>query len=110
MIVIDVSVFIDSLFSSNVERYQKSIEFLKASEGLSLYAPRIFRVELIAVARRLGFKGERKDLTKIIDKINLVGEDKVINIAEYVADHVHPRAVDAYYYSYCNTDRKHASF
>ena len=70
MITVDVSVIIDSLFSSNVERYQRSVNFLKASEGLPLYAPRIFRIELIAVARRLGFMGERKDLTKIINKIN----------------------------------------
>ena len=97
MIVVDVSVFIDSLFSSNIERYQKSIDFLKAVEGLPLYAPRIFRVELIAVARRLGFKGGRESLVKIIEKINLVREDEIINIAEYVADQVHPRAVDAYY-------------
>ncbi len=97
MIVVDVSVFIDSLFSSNIERYQKSIDFLKAAEGLPLYAPRIFRVELIAVARRLGFKGGRESLVKIIEKINLVGEDEIINIAEYVADQIHPRAVDAYY-------------
>jgi len=97
MIVVDASVFIDSLFSSSAERYQKSIGFLRAADGLLLYAPRIFRVELIAVARRLGFKGGRRDLLKVIEKLNLIGEDNIINVAEYVADQIHPRAVDAYY-------------
>lgn len=97
MIVVDASVFIDSLFSSNDERYQKSVNFFKACNGLPLYAPRIFRVELVAVARRLGFKGERKELTKLVDMINLISEYSIINIAEYVADSIHPRAVDAYY-------------
>jgi predicted nucleic acid-binding protein len=97
MIVVDASVLIDSLFSSSPERYQKSLGFLRAADGLLLYAPRIFRVELIAVARRLGFKGERQDLLRVIEKLNLIGEDNIINIAEYVADQIHPRAVDAYY-------------
>ena len=78
-------------------RYQKSIGFLRAVEGLPLYVPKIFRVELIAVARRLGFKGERRDLLRVIEKLNLIGEDNIINIAEYVAGRIHPRAVDAYY-------------
>ena len=97
MIVVDASVLIDSIFSSSSERYQKSIGFLRVAEGLPLYAPRILRVELIAVARRLGFKGELLDLLRVIEKLNLVGEDSIINIAEYVADRIHPRAVDAYY-------------
>ncbi len=97
MIVVDASVFIDSLFSSSAERYQKSIGFLRAANGLPLYAPRIFRVELIAVARRIGFKGKRQDLLRIVEKLNIIGEDNIINVAEYVADHIHPRAVDAYY-------------
>ena len=97
MIVVDASVFIDSLFSSSAERYQKSIGFLRATEVLPLYAPRIFRVELIAIARRLGFKGGRRDLRMVIEKLNLIGEDNIINVAEYVADQIHPRAVAAYY-------------
>ncbi len=97
MIVVDVSVFIDSIFSSSTERYQKSIGFLRATNGLPLYAPRIFRVELIAVARRLGFKDRRQDLLRVIEKLNLIEEDNIINVAEYVADQIHPRAVDAYY-------------
>ena len=97
MIVVDASVLIDSLFSSSSERYQKSIILLRTAEGLPLYAPRILRVELIAVARRLGFKGERRNLLRVTEKLNLVGEDIIINIAEYIADRIHPRAVDAYY-------------
>ena len=65
MIVVDASVFVDYLFSSNAERYQKSIGFLEAVEGLPIYAPRILRVELVAVARRLGYKGERRELLEL---------------------------------------------
>ena len=65
MVVVDASVFIDSLFSSNAERYQKSIGFLKEVEGLPIYAPRILRIELVAVARRLGYKGERRELLEL---------------------------------------------
>ena len=97
MIVVDASVFVDSLFSSNAERYQKSIGFLEAVEGLPIYAPRILRVELVAVARRLGYKGERRELLEITEKLNLIGENEIINLAEYVADQIHPRAVDTYY-------------
>ena len=76
---------------------KESIGFLRAADGLPLYAPRIFRVELLAVARRLGFRGGRRDLLSFTEKLNLIGEDNIINVAEYVADQIHPRAVDAYY-------------
>lgn len=87
----------DSSFSSNPDRYQKAIGFLKAVDDMPLYVPRIFRVELIAVASRLGFKGKRQELLGIAEKLNLVEEHNIINLAEYVADQIHPRTVDAYY-------------
>ena len=52
---------IDALFSGNLERYERAMNFLKCIEGLPLYAPRIIEVELIAVARRLGYKAEREN-------------------------------------------------
>jgi len=76
MIVVDASVFIDSLFSSNAERYQKPIGFLEAVERLPVYAPRILRVELVAMARRLGYQGERRELLEITEKLNLIGEKR----------------------------------
>lgn len=97
MIIIDVSVLIDALFSKNPERYGKAINLLKHVEGLPLYAPRVVEVELIAVARRLGFNAEREKLLHLTRKFNLLKEKEIFNLALYVADRIHPRAIDAYY-------------
>jgi len=97
MIVIDVSVLIDALFSKNPERYVKAVNLLKQVEGLPLYAPRVIEIELIAVARRLGLKIKRERLLQLTRKFNLLDEEKIFNLALYVADNIHPRAIDAYY-------------
>ncbi len=97
MIIVDASILIDALFSRNPERYEKAVNFLKCIEGLSLYAPRIIEVELIAVARRLGYKAEREKLLRLTEKFNLLKEEEIFNLALYVADRIHPRAIDAYY-------------
>ena len=54
MIVIDTSVFVDSLFEKNKERYEIANKFLAKIRGLTVYL-----IELLSVARRLGM-----DLTK----------------------------------------------
>ena len=97
MIIVDTSILIDALFNRNLERYEKAINFLKCVEGLPLYAPRIIEVELIAVARRLGYKAEREKLLRLTRKFNLLKEEEIFNLALYVADRIHPRAIDAYY-------------
>ncbi|UXD21742.1 hypothetical protein IPA_07500 [Ignicoccus pacificus DSM 13166] len=97
MIVLDVSVLIDALFNKDPKRYEKALEFLRYIEDLPLYAPRIMEVELIAVSRRLGYKAEREKLLKLSKKFKLLKEDDIFNLAIYVADNIHPRAVDAYY-------------
>ena len=97
MIVIDASILIDALFNKDPERYRMAISLLKQIEGLPLYAPRIIEVELIAVSRRLGYKAERDKLLRLTRKFNLVGEEEIFNLALYVADKIHPRAIDAYY-------------
>ncbi len=97
MIVIDASILIDALFSRNPERFVKAVNLLKHIEGLPLYAPRVIEVELIAVARRLGYRAEREKLLQLTRKFNLLGEEEIFNLALYVADRIHPRAIDAYY-------------
>lgn len=97
MIVIDASVLIDALFSKNPERFEKAVILLKHVEGTPLYAPRVIEVELVAVARRLGYKARREKLLRLTRKFNLLREEEIINIALYVADRIHPRAIDAYY-------------
>ncbi|MCD6301697.1 MAG: type II toxin-antitoxin system VapC family toxin [Staphylothermus sp.] len=97
MIVIDASVLIDALFSRNPERFVKAVNLLKHVEGMPLYAPRVIEVELIAVARRLGYKTEREKLLQLTRKFNLLREEEIFNLALYVADRIHPRAIDAYY-------------
>lgn len=49
------------------------------------------------MARRLGYKGGRDKLLRLSKKFNLLREDEIFNLALYVADKIHPRAVDAYY-------------
>jgi len=97
VIVIDVSILIDAIFSRDLERYEKAVNFLKRVEDLPLYAPRIINIELIAVARRLGYKAEREKLLRLTRKFNLLKEEEIFNLALYVADRIHPRAIDAYY-------------
>ena len=97
MIVIDASVLIDALFSRNPERFVKAVNLLKYVEGVPLYAPKVIEVELIAVARRFGYKTEREKLLQLTRKFNLLREKEIFNLALYVADRIHPRAIDAYY-------------
>lgn len=97
MIVIDASVLIDALFSRNPERFVKAVNLLKCVEGVPLYAPKVIEVELIAVARRFGYKTEREKLLQLTRKFNLLREKEIFNLALYVADRIHPRAIDAYY-------------
>lgn len=97
MITVDASILIDALFSRSAERYEKAISFLRSVEGLPLYAPRILEVELVAVARRLGYRAERAKLLDLTREFNLLGEEEIFSLALYVADKIHPRAVDAYY-------------
>ena len=97
MITVDASILIDALFSRSAERYEKAIGFLRSVEGLPLYAPRILEVELVAVARRLGYRAGRGRLLELTREFNLLGEEEIFSLALYVADQIHPRAVDAYY-------------
>ncbi len=97
MIVIDANVLIDALFEGNPERRALALRFFKLIEGRCVYVPRIFIVEVLSVARRLGVKLDYLTLMGLIEDFNVKTEDEVFNLAVYVSENVHPRAVDAYY-------------
>ncbi len=53
MLVIDTSVFVDYLFEEDNNRNKTANEFLSSIEGLTVFIPKIFLIELISVAKRL---------------------------------------------------------
>lgn len=97
MIVVDANVLIDALFERNPERRNLAIEFFKNIEGKPVYIPRIFIVEVLSIARRLGIKLDHQTLLSLIEEFNVKNEEELFNLAVYVAENIHPRAVDAYY-------------
>ncbi|AEO14027.1 type II toxin-antitoxin system VapC family toxin [Thermococcus sp. AM4] len=97
MIVIDANVLIDALFEGNPERRELALQFFRLIEGRSVYVPRIFIVEVLSVARRLGVRLDYRTLMGLIEDFNIKTEDELFNLAVYVSENIHPRAVDAYY-------------
>lgn len=68
MIVIDTSIFVDSLFEKNKERYRIANKFLAEIRGLIIYVPKVFLIELLLIARRLGsMKGISKELLNLLN-------------------------------------------
>jgi predicted nucleic acid-binding protein len=65
-------------------------------ESLSIFQ-RIFVVEVLSIARRLGIKIDYQTLLSLIEEFNVKSEGELFNLAVYVAENIHPRAVDAYY-------------
>jgi len=81
----------------NPERRELAIQFFRLIEGRPVYVPRIFIVEVLSVARRLGVRLDYHTLMGLIEDFNIKTEDELFNLAVYVSENVHPRAVDAYY-------------
>ena len=65
--------------------------------GKKVFVPRVFIIEVVAVAKRLGLEIDKREILNLISKFNIVGKERIFNIALYIADKVHPRAIDAYY-------------
>ncbi|NJF25030.1 type II toxin-antitoxin system VapC family toxin [Thermococcus sp. Bubb.Bath] len=97
MIVIDANVLIDALLERNPERRNLAIEFFNIIEGKPVYVPRIFIVEVLSIARRLGIELDHQTLLPLIEEFNVKSEGELFNLAVYVAENIHPKAVDAYY-------------
>ncbi|MCD6372202.1 MAG: type II toxin-antitoxin system VapC family toxin [Thermococcus sp.] len=97
MIVVDANLLIDALFEGNPERRKLALEFFRLIQGRPVYVPRIFIVEVLSVGRRLGVKLDYHTLMGLIEEFNVKTEEELFNLAVYVSEKVHPRAVDAYY-------------
>lgn len=97
MLVIDTSVFVDYLFEEDDNRNKTANEFLNSIEGLTVFIPKIFLIELISVAKRLGIKISRKDVEELVADFEVLSEDFVFEEAFNVAEQVHPRAADSYF-------------
>ncbi|AAB89534.1 type II toxin-antitoxin system VapC family toxin [Archaeoglobus fulgidus] len=97
MIVIDTSIFVDYLFDRDENRNEKARKFLNSIEGLTVFVPKIFVIELISVAKRLGIEISRKDIEELTYDFEILSEDFVFDEALNVAEKVHPRAADSYF-------------
>ena len=100
MIVLDASVIIDSLLPKMGDRYKKSCELLEiiTKSGIAVHAPRILKIELASVlSRKKDAKVVRRFVDELISEIELIREEKLIEIAYTLAFVVKGRAVDLYY-------------
>ena len=97
MIVVDTSLFVDSLFEKNEERYRKASKILKSIEGLTVFEPKVFLVEMMAVSKRLGINISTSDLEELTADFTFISEDVLLGEALNVASRVHPRAIDSYF-------------
>jgi len=100
VIVLDASVIIDSLLPKMGDRYKKSCELLEiiTKSGIAVYAPRILKIELASVlSRKKDAKVVRRFVDELISEIELISEEKLIEIAYRLAFVVKGRAVDLYY-------------
>ena len=98
-LVIDTSVFIDSIIPKVQGRHEKSKELIKlaSSYGLEIFAPKIFVVELAGVLTRFKSEKEVREITKIQEMLEIIEENEIIDTAISVALKTHCSAVDAYF-------------
>ncbi len=92
MIVINTSVFVDSLFEKNKERYEIANKFLAKIRGLTVYL-----IELLSVARRLGMDLTKEEVIDLTSDFEVIPEDSIFEIALEITEKVHPRAIDSYF-------------
>ncbi|WP_456475701.1 type II toxin-antitoxin system VapC family toxin [Candidatus Pyrohabitans sp.] len=100
MIVVDASVYVDSLLPKLGDRHQKANEILEAisKEDLIIYGPKILTVELASVlSRKISGKIVKNFLEELTEEIHLIGEEDLISLAYNLAFEVRGRAVDLYY-------------
>ncbi|ADT85026.1 type II toxin-antitoxin system VapC family toxin [Thermococcus barophilus] len=97
MIVLDANILIDALFEKNEERRNLALDLFQAIKGKTVYVPRIFIVEVVSIAKRLGIGLSLEELFTLVERFNIKEENEIFNLAVYIAENVHPRAVDSYY-------------
>ena len=52
---------------------------------------------MISIAKRLGIGLSLEELFTLVERFNIKEENEIFNLAVYIAENVHPRAVDSYY-------------
>ncbi len=97
MLVIDTSVFVDYLFEECEDRNRKATKFFQSIKGLTVYVPKLFLIEFISVAKRLGIKISKVDVEELVSDFEVLSEDIIFDEAFRVAELVHPRAADSYF-------------
>jgi len=100
MIVIDTSVFTDFLINFDSNRHSKARSLLdKISEkDFIIYEPFLFDVELAGILRRRYDERTTSGiLTDLKDKIEVIGEPSLHEVALSIAMRTHGRAIDSYF-------------
>jgi len=103
-LVVDVSVFIDSLFVYDEERSNRARNLFKlvTEKGLNIFEPQVFGVELASqLVRRKPRNIAEKLYNEIMDKVIVIDEidyDLLLDIALSTAC----RAIDAFYIATAN--------
>ncbi|GEM_PF-5532510 len=54
MIVLDANILIDALFEKEEKRRKLALNFFSLITGKKVFVPRVFIIEVVAVAKRLG--------------------------------------------------------
>lgn len=60
MIVLDANILIDALFEKKGERRKLALNFFSLIKGKKVFVPRVFIIEVVAVAKRLGIELNRR--------------------------------------------------
>ncbi|MGB2842611.1 MAG: type II toxin-antitoxin system VapC family toxin [Halobacteriota archaeon] len=100
MIVLDASVIIDSLLPKMGDRYKEASELLGtiSKSRIAVHAPMILKIELASVlSRKKNAKIVRRFVEELISEIELISEERLIEMAYNLAFVVKGRAVDLYY-------------
>ncbi|MDV3104078.1 type II toxin-antitoxin system VapC family toxin [Thermococcus waiotapuensis] len=103
MLVVDTSVFIDSIIpvKGKGDRNRLARKAISSAEarGIPLLMPRLGVVETISLAKRLTGKEGAVDLTMeyLEAKVLQVSEDWIFEDAKTIARKIHPRAADSYF-------------
>ena len=99
MLVVDSSVFVDSLFEKNEARNRMAKELLKSIEDLPIFIPRVFLLELVSVAGRLNISLTKRDVEELTGDLEILSEDFLFEEAFKIVEKTHSRAVDSYFIS-----------
>jgi len=100
MIVVDTSVFIDTIFRFDENRYNLMRKFFRfvQNAGLIMVAPETFKVELIGqLVRRTKRDEAFRIYSSVMDHVDTVNIERLREVAFSVASETGCRAIDSYF-------------